>query len=155
MQISNLNSDLCLFCSNLLDGGKQRLQQRLFSPTLTIALNCGFARGRPLRMIICKRPVPPNDHLKEACPSRWLFARGWPIRMIICNLQDASPSRWSFAFVVCHCLLLFAVCHLACPLQPSRIDLFSQFLPFFCLELLPIISQLKPGRAVVKAGPPT
>ena len=46
-----------------VDGGKQRLQQRLFSPTLTIALNCGFARGRPIRIIICKRPVPPNDYL--------------------------------------------------------------------------------------------
>ena len=50
---------LCLFCSNLLNGGKQRL----FSPTLTIALNCGFARGRPIRKIICKRPFPPNDYL--------------------------------------------------------------------------------------------
>ena len=37
--LSYLNSYLCLFCSNLLDGGKQRLQQRLFSPTLTMALN--------------------------------------------------------------------------------------------------------------------
>ena len=29
---------------------------------------CSFARGRPLRMTICKRPVPSDDHLQEAGP---------------------------------------------------------------------------------------
>ena len=28
-----------------------------------------FARGRPLRMIICKRQAPPDDYLQEAGPS--------------------------------------------------------------------------------------
>ena len=37
-----------------------------------------FARGRPLRMIICKRPVPPDDYLERASPSEWSFARGRP-----------------------------------------------------------------------------
>ena len=37
-----------------------------------------FARGRSIRMIICKRPVNPDGHLQEACPSlvvvcRWLL----------------------------------------------------------------------------------
>ena len=27
-------------------------------------------------MIICKRPVPPDDHLQVAGPSKWSFARG-------------------------------------------------------------------------------
>ena len=52
-----------------------------------------------LRMIICKRPVPPDDHLQEASPSVSSFARGRPLRMIICkrpvpldhHLQEASP----------------------------------------------------------------
>ena len=34
-------------------------------------------------MIICKRTVPPDDHLQKAVPSRWSFARGRPIQMII------------------------------------------------------------------------
>ena len=37
-------------------------------------------------MIICERPAHPDDHF-----------------------QDISPSRWSFAFVNCHCLSLFVV----------------------------------------------
>ena len=53
--------------------------------------------------IICKRPVPLDDHLQKAGPSGWSFARGRPIWMIICNrpvppddhLQEASPSAWS------------------------------------------------------------
>ena len=34
-------------------------------------------------MIICKRPVSPDDHLQKAVPSRWSFARGRSIQMII------------------------------------------------------------------------
>ena len=34
-------------------------------------------------MIICKRTVPPDDHLQKAVPSRWSFARGRSIQMII------------------------------------------------------------------------
>ena len=53
-----------------------------------------------LRMIICKRPVPPDDHLQEASPSVSSFARGRPLRMTICkrsvpsdhHLQEAGPS---------------------------------------------------------------
>ena len=105
MQTSYLNCDLCLFCSNLLGGGKQILQQRLFSPTLNIALNCGFTRGQPLRMIICKRPVPLNDHLKEAFPSR-----GRPIRMIISKISAPPDDHLHLLFViVCCCMLLFVV----------------------------------------------
>ena len=33
-----------------------------------------FAIGQSLWMIICKRPVPPDDHLQEAGPSGWSFA---------------------------------------------------------------------------------
>ena len=58
-----------------------------------------------LWMIICKRPVPPDDHLQEASPSVSSFARGQPLRMTICkwsvpsdhHLQEASPSGWSSA----------------------------------------------------------
>ena len=58
-----------------------------------------------LRMIICKRPVPPDDHLQEASPSVSSFARGRPLRMTICkrsvpsdhHLQEAGPSGWSSA----------------------------------------------------------
>ena len=56
-----------------------------------------FARGRPLRMIIWKRPVTPDDHLQKAGPSGWSFARGWSLQMIIYNMQDAlsinKPTR--------------------------------------------------------------
>ena len=56
-----------------------------------------FARGRPLRMIIWKRPVTPDDHLQKAGPSGWSFARGWSLPMIICNMQYAlsinKPTR--------------------------------------------------------------
>ena len=63
-----------------------------------------FANGQPLRMIICKRPVPSDDHLQEACPFGWSFARGRPLQMIICkrpappddHLQEAGPFGWSF-----------------------------------------------------------
>ena len=55
-------------------------------------------------MIICKRPVPWDEHLQEASFSRWLFARGRPLRMIICtrpappdhHLKEPGPSGWSF-----------------------------------------------------------
>ena len=36
-------------------------------------------------LIICKWPVPQDDHLQEAGSSRWSFARGQILRMIICN----------------------------------------------------------------------
>ena len=56
-------------------------------------------------MIICKRPVQPDDHLQEASPSRWSFAWGRSIQMFICkrlvdpdnHLQEAGQFRWSFA----------------------------------------------------------
>ena len=56
-------------------------------------------------MIICKRPVHPDDHLQEAGPSGWSFAKGRSIRMIHYerpvhpddHLQEAGPSIWSFA----------------------------------------------------------
>ena len=44
-----------------------------------------FAIGWSLQMIICKRPVPPGDHLQQADPSRWSFARGRPLQMIFCK----------------------------------------------------------------------
>ena len=57
------------------------------------------------RMIICKRPIPPDDHLQKAGSSGWSFASGRNFQMIICkkadrpddHLQVAGPSRWSFA----------------------------------------------------------
>ena len=60
---------------------------------------------RGWRMIICKRPVPPYDHLQEARSSGWSFARGQILWMIICkwpvppndHLQEAGSSGWSFA----------------------------------------------------------
>ena len=60
-----------------------------------------FVRGIWLiRMIICKRLVPPDNHLQEGGPSRWSFARGRSLWMIICrrsippddHLQEAGPS---------------------------------------------------------------
>ena len=58
-----------------------------------------------LRMIICKRPAPPDHHLQEAGPSGWPSARGRSLWIIICkrpttpddHLQEAGPSRSSFA----------------------------------------------------------
>ena len=38
-----------------------------------------------LRIIICKRPASPNDHLQEAGPSGWPFAEGRSLRIIICK----------------------------------------------------------------------
>ena len=56
-------------------------------------------------MIICKRPVPPDNHLQEAGPSGWPSARGRSLGIIICKrpappddyLQEAGPSGSSFA----------------------------------------------------------
>ena len=69
---------------------------------LLLLPSSSFARGRPLRMIICKRPVPQDHHLQEAGPSGWPFARGRSLRIIICKrpvpldhrLQEAGPSFW-------------------------------------------------------------
>ena len=66
-----------------------------------------WLRWRGWQMIICKRPAPPDDHLKEAGHSGWSFAKGRSFRMIICkrlvppddHLQEAGPSGWSFARV--------------------------------------------------------
>lgn len=73
-----------------------------------------FAKGRRIRMIICKWSTPPDDHLQEACPFGWSFARGLslrmivsrgrPLQMIICkrpappvhHLQEAGPFGWYF-----------------------------------------------------------
>ena len=59
-----------------------------------------FLTVAALRMIICKRPVPPDDHLYEASASVSSFARGRPLWMTICkrsvpsdhHLQEAGPS---------------------------------------------------------------
>ena len=58
-----------------------------------------------LRMIICKRPGPLDDHLQVVRSSGWSFASGLYLHMIICkwldllddHLQEAGSSRWSFA----------------------------------------------------------
>ena len=44
-----------------------------------------FAKGRPIRMIICKMPVHPDDHMQKAGPTRRSFAKGRPILMINCK----------------------------------------------------------------------
>ena len=44
-------------------------------------------------MMICKRPVPPDNHLQEAGPSGWSFARGQPLRMIICKRQAPADDQ--------------------------------------------------------------
>ena len=71
-----------------------------------------------LRMIICKRPVPPDDHLQEASPSVSSFARGQPLRMTICKrpvppdhyLQVAGPSSGACdKYEVWHYTTLFAI----------------------------------------------
>ena len=58
-----------------------------------------------LRMIICKRLSPPNDHLQEAGLSGSSFARGRPLRMTICkrpvppdnHLQGPGHYGWPLA----------------------------------------------------------
>ena len=60
--------------------------------------HCGFAKGRSLRMIIWRRPTPPDDYLREAGPTGWSFPRCWPL------------CRLSMFVVVCSYLLLFVVC---------------------------------------------
>ena len=60
---------------------------------------------RGWRMIICKRPLPKDDHLQEARSSGWSFASGQILWMIICkwpvppndHLQVAGSSGWLFA----------------------------------------------------------
>ena len=77
-------------------------------------------------MIICKRPVNSDYHLREAGPFRWLFARGRSIQMIICIWSLFVVCRWLLfvvglrlslvvvcywsLFVVGRCLLLVLVC---------------------------------------------
>ena len=64
-----------------------------------------WSRGRSLRMIICKRPVPSYYHLQEVGPFGLSFVRGPSIQMIICkrpvpwddHLQEAGPFEWPFA----------------------------------------------------------
>ena len=91
-----------------------RRSQGLFSREKTRA-NCfrkvheiesrSWERWLGWRLIICKRPVPPDDHLQEARSSRWSFARGRILWMTICkwpvppkdHLQVARSSGWSFA----------------------------------------------------------
>ena len=67
-----------------------------------------------------KEASPSEWHLQKAGPSERSFDGGLPLQMIICerpahpddHFQDVNPSRWSFAFVVCHCLSFFVVvCH--------------------------------------------
>ena len=66
---------------------------------------CQEKRRRIWLMIICKRPVPPDNHFQGAGSSGWSFSRGWSLQMIICkrlappddHLQEAGPSLWSFA----------------------------------------------------------
>ena len=65
----------------------------------------GWIGWQGWRMIICKRSVPPDDHLQEARSSGLLFARGRILWMIICewpipqndHLQVARSFEWSFA----------------------------------------------------------
>ena len=84
---------------------KRQLSSNYWNPQFLLLMlqpsRSSFARGRPLRMTICKRPVPPDDHLQEAGPFEWSFARVRPLPMIIWmrsahpddNLQKAGPSR--------------------------------------------------------------
>ena len=68
-----------------------------------ISSGWSISRGRPLRMIICKRRDPWDNHLQEAGSSWWSFARGRILRLIICkwsvplddHLEEAGPSEWS------------------------------------------------------------
>ena len=72
-----------------------------------------FARGRPLWMIICKRPASLDDHLQEAGPSGWSFARSKPPpppTMIVC-ICCCCCFCWNLQHDVCdiwiHCSLRF------------------------------------------------
>ena len=51
-----------------------------------------------LRMIICKRPAPPDDHLQEAGPSRSSFVRGRPLILTTTTrarkVHFWDPSQW-------------------------------------------------------------
>ena len=98
-----------------------------------------FARGQILRMIICKRPVPPDDictrlappddYLQEAGPSRWLISRGRSLWMIICKTPAASDDHLRLSFVVwCSLSIIFLSLFVVCYL--------SLFIVFHCLLLL-------------------
>ena len=101
------------------------------SPTLTIALICAmrglklgkiwllfsnitslcpyrwsFSRGRSLQMIICKRPVPSDDHFQEAELFGWSFSTGRSLGMISCEGPVPSDDhvllkRRSFWIIIC------------------------------------------------------
>ena len=49
-----------------------------------------LSTGQSLRMIFCKRPALPDDHLQEAGSFGGSFARGRLIRMIICKRLGSS-----------------------------------------------------------------
>ena len=64
-----------------------------------------WLRWRWWQMIICKRPIPPDDHFQVAGSSGSSLASGRILRMIICKTSDppndhlkmAGPSRCSLA----------------------------------------------------------
>ena len=90
-------------------------------------------------MIICKRSVPSNNHLKEASPSRWLFAKGWPIRIIICKMSALPDDHLHLSFViVCRCLSLFVV--ICCCLLFVVVWLLSLYV--YCRFLLFVVCRL-------------
>ena len=51
-----------------------------------------FAKGRPIQMVVCKRPAHPDDHLQKTGQLRWSFAKGWLIQIIICQ-RPAHPDN--------------------------------------------------------------
>ena len=44
-------------------------------------------------MIICKRPVPLDDHLQEAGPYEWSIARGRSLQMMICKSPEKKEKE--------------------------------------------------------------
>ena len=50
-----------------------------------------FARGRPLQIISCQRPAPPDYHLQEAGGSGWSFAT----MKRACKMHIWNPSKWN------------------------------------------------------------
>ena len=89
-----------------------------------------FVRGQSLRMVICKRPDPPDDHLQKTVSSRWSFAR-------------AGSSRWSFAsgrifrMKICHHVI---ICHLLDAPHDDDGVIYEQSLKcnHICIETNPI-----------------
>ena len=69
-----------------------------FHPTTYLNSPIPPLTAAALRMIICKRPAPPDDHLQEAGPSGSSFARGRPL--ILTTTKRAwkmhfwDPSQW-------------------------------------------------------------